>query len=161
MEPLPIESNTAEIILSQYSVEHIPDTAAAHFFREAHRALKTDGTLRVVTPNADLDLFAYKNRDLSSFFWIPWMSTPKVYQQMGYRIPLNQASLEQIILVHFAANASTIHVGGNQNQITDEEFREVMDSMPKEDALDYCTSRCSVEIQKKYRTNHMNWWTPE
>ena len=35
MQRLPIENDSAEIILSQYAVEHIPDRAAAFFFKDA------------------------------------------------------------------------------------------------------------------------------
>lgn len=27
-----------------------------------------------------------------------------------------------------------------------------------EDVLDYCTSRCKIDVQKEFRNNHINWW---
>lgn len=30
--------------------------------------------------------------------------------------------------------------------------------MDYEEALNYCCSKCSIEIQKKYPGNHINWW---
>ncbi|MCT4590054.1 MAG: class I SAM-dependent methyltransferase [Carboxylicivirga sp.] len=157
-KPLPIESDTAEIIQSQYTIEHIDNVSANYFFKEVYRSLKPGGVFKVVTPNIELDYHAYLNDDKYFYNWVNLHSSPRYHPVYGYKIPLNQASREQVALVHFAANASTIHKGNNPRQIKDEEFKEVMHTMKKEDALDYCTSRCSMEIQRQYRSNHVNWW---
>jgi predicted SAM-dependent methyltransferase len=159
--PLPIESGSAEIILSQYSIEHSAESAARFFFADAHRALKDDGILKIVTPNNELDVLAYHNNDRSYFHWNDWKSTDGVYQSLGYASKLTDASLEQVFLAHFAANAAMIHAGGNPNRVGDEEVREVMSTMSTEDALDHFTSRCCPEIQRRFRENHMSWWSPE
>ncbi|MGQ1787246.1 methyltransferase domain-containing protein [Saccharicrinis sp. GN24d3] len=158
MTPLPLESETAEIIQSQYTIEHITDKAAKYFFKEAYRTLKPGGIFKVVAPNIELDYRAYMNNDKSYFEWVDTQSQEKYRHVYGNETPLNQASLEQIALVHFAANASIIHEGGNPERIQDEEFKHVMRTMKMEDAFDYCTSKCSIEIQRKYRANHINWW---
>ncbi len=62
-QTLPIDDNTAEIILSQYSIEHVTNDAAEFFFKESYRALKPKGVFRVVVPNIELDMRAYKNND--------------------------------------------------------------------------------------------------
>lgn len=161
MEPLPIETETAEIIQSQYAIEHITTSAAKYFLKEVYRTLKPGGVFKVVTPNIELDYMAYKNKDRRYYSWIGFQSKKEISDFHGYKIPLSLATLEQVALVHFAANASTIHIGANPQQISDEEFIEVMNTMKMEDAYDYCVDRCSVEIQKKYRTNHINWWNHE
>jgi hypothetical protein len=76
-----------------------------------------------------------------------------------YKIPLNQASLEQIFLVHFASNASTIHADGAEERVEDESVRKVISEMNFEDAMNFFVSKCSIEKQKKYRQNHVNWWS--
>lgn len=160
MGPLPIADESAEIILSQYAIEHVPENAACFFFRDSHRALKQKGTLRIVTPNTELDVLAYQNRDKSYFHWNHWKSEEGVYQSLGYKSPLTEASMEQMFVAHFAANASSIHAGGNPNRICDREVREVMNDLEMEDALDHIASRCCLEIQRKYRENHISWWSP-
>ncbi len=160
-QTLPIEDNSAEIIQFQYSIEHIPDDIAAFFLKEVYRALKPGGVFKIVTPNSELDYLAYINKDYSYYTWIGYHSRKSFYEPMGYRVPLKEASYEQIALAHFAGNVSTIHIGGYPIKISDTEFSEVMKSMKMEDALEYCTSRCSLEVQKSYRLNHMNWWTHE
>ena len=160
-QPLPIGDNEAEIILSQYSVEHVPDTAAQFFFKEALRALKPNGILKVVTPNAALDVNAFMNRDETYYDWLDFFSSEEAMKRMGYRIPLNQASFEQVFLTHFAAAVSDIHTGDAPEKFSDSDVRNIMGDLPVADALNYFTSRCPVEVQRKHRFNHMNWWTPE
>lgn len=161
LKPLPIESNSAELVFSQYTIEHITNEAAENFFKEAYRVLKPGGVLRIVVPNAELDYIAYQNNDISYFDWIPMMSRKEVYEDLGLKKPLNSTSFEQVMLVHFAANTSTLHVGGNPSRISDDEFKEVMRSLPKQDAFDYCTGKCSVDVQRQFRRNHINWWNHE
>lgn len=155
-QTLPIDDNTAEIILSQYSIEHVTNDAAEFFFKESYRALKPKGVFRVVVPNIELDMRAYKNNDRSYFFWEDWsIDQPEIY---GLNKPLKHASIEQLFISHFAASASTVHIANNPDKIGDDEFKETLDSSGEEKALDYCISRCKIEIQKEYRYNHINWW---
>lgn len=112
---LPIKDNSAEIILSKYSIEHVTNDAADFFFKESCRALKDNGVFRVVAPNVELDVRAYNNKDRSHFFWEEWMS--KMPDVLGHRMPINQASLEQVFISHFAANASTLHVSDNPDKL--------------------------------------------
>jgi hypothetical protein len=67
-------------------------------------------------------------------------------------------SIEQAFLFHFASQVSTMHNDGAPERITDEQFRNIIQTRNMEDALNFCTSKCSVEIQKKYRGDHINWW---
>lgn len=149
LKPLPMESNSAELVHSQYAIEHITDDAARVMFKEVNRILKPKGVFRIVAPNNELDYIAYSNNDPSYFYWANFFN---------YKIPLKEASLEQIFLVHFAANASIIHQDPAPNPINDAEFKQIFSENPFADAMDICTSRCSVEKQKRYRYNHINWW---
>jgi len=33
--------------------------------------------------------------------------------------------------------------------------------MEYEEALNHCISKCSLEVQKKYPGNHINWWNKD
>ena len=52
--PLPMESDSAEIIQSQYTIEHIDNEATNYFFKEAYRSLKPGGVFKVIAPNNEL-----------------------------------------------------------------------------------------------------------
>ena len=156
---LPLESNDAELFLSRFTIEHITDEAALYMLKEVHRCLKQNGVFRIIAPNNELDYSAYQNNDLSFFDWIGWQSEPKTMKKLCYAIPPNATSIHQVFLAHFASNASIIHGDGSENPIVDEEFEEIMKSLAFEDAMNFCTARCSVEKQKLYRQNHINWWT--
>lgn len=159
LDPLPIQSQSAELVYSQYAIEHIPNNSVLRMFKEVNRILKNKGIFRIVTPNIELDYIAYMNKDISFYEWIDYFSQPHIYKQHGYKSPLNQSSFEQIFLSHFATNASTLHREGEHKRVSDEELIHVFNTMSLEDALDHCTSRCSVEVQKRFRQNHMNWWS--
>jgi SAM-dependent methyltransferase len=141
MKPFPIESDSAGLAHSRYSIEHLTDEAALFFFKEVLRILKSKGIFRVVAPNIDLDYRAYQRGDRSFFYW----QGPHV-------------SLEQAYLIHIASNRSIHHSDSGPVQLTDADFRTILDSMPFEAAMDTIVSKCSMEKQLKYRDNHINWW---
>ena len=158
LEPLPVETNSAEIVYSSHTVEHITNKAAHNIFKEAYRILKPNGSFRITTPNIDLDYRAYQQNDRTYFYWINTYSIPKNWKRVKYNKPLNNASIEQIFIAHFAASVSTLHSDGSKERITDNELNKLFNEMSYEEALDYCCSKCSIEVQKKYPGNHMNWW---
>jgi SAM-dependent methyltransferase len=143
LTPLPLASDSAELVHSRVTIEHMPDEAARLLLAEIHRVLKPSGVFRVVAPNMELDLRALARGDRAYFGW----ARP-------------QDSLEQAFLTHFAANASTRHPDGASTRITDDEFRHALATRSPEDALDWCVSRCSLEVQRRTRSDHINWWTP-
>jgi hypothetical protein len=115
-------------------------------FNEVYRILKNGGIFRISTPNIDLDYRAYFNNDITFFYWY------------GKNAVL---SIEQAFLHHVATQLSTIATDGPPERIGDEQFRDLLKNNSLEDALNYCTSRCSLEIQKRNRQNHINWWNPQ
>lgn len=131
LTPLPVESDSAEIVYSSHLIEHITNDAARNLFNEAFRILKKNGIFRVTAPNIDLDYRAYKERDRHYFYWLE-----------------EPYSVQQLFRSHFATSAS----------ISDSELNEIFGKMEYEKALDYCISKCSVEEQKKHPGNHINWW---
>ena len=157
LKPLPIESSSAEIVYSSHMIEHITDGAANNLYSESHRILKDGGFLRVITPNIDLAYTAYKDNDRRFFYWVDDFSTPRI----KYKIPLNEASIEQIFLEHFATSVSTLHSDGADERISDDELNRIFSETEYTSALSYCTSRCPIGIQKKYPGNHINWWNKD
>jgi len=158
LTPLPVQDDSAEIVYSSHTIEHIINEAAQNMFNESHRILRKGGVFRVNTPNIDLDFRAYKENDRHFFYWIDWYSTPKACQRIKLNRPLNEASIQQIFLWHFASSVSTLHADGSPERITDEELDRIFREMEYEEALNYCISKCSLEVQKKYPGNHINWW---
>ena len=143
MEPFPVETSAAELVHTRFTIASITDAAAQYLFGEVHRILKNGGIFRISTPNIDLDYRAYFNNDMTFFYWFENDKT---------------VSIEQAFLFHVASQLSSIHPDGVAERITDEQFRDLLKTKKMEDALDFCTSKCSVEIQKKHRQDHINWW---
>lgn len=141
MDPLPIDSSSAELVHSRFTVDRLTDDAARFFFSEAYRILKKGGVFRIVSTNVDLDFRAYLNNDKNYFFWL------------GERL-----SIEQMFLYHVLTQLSTIYPDPSGEKITDDELKRIFDTMGYEEALNYLASKCSVEIQKKKRYDHFNWW---
>ncbi|MCO6453101.1 MAG: methyltransferase domain-containing protein [Caldilineales bacterium] len=158
LEPLPIDSEFAEIVYSSHTVEHIDNSAAQNMFNESYRILKPGGFLRITTPNIDLEYRAYRENDRNYFYWIEMYSIPKNWRRVKYNKPLNEASIEQIFLTHFASSVSTLHSDGASERIDDNDLKILFSELEYEKALNHCISKCPIEIQKKYPGNHMNWW---
>ena len=158
LEPLPIADNSAEVAYSSHTIEHISNAAAQNMFNEVHRILKPQGIFRITTPNMDLEYRAYRENDRHYFYWIDAYSIRKNWERVKYNRSLSDASIEQIFLTHFASSVSTLHVDGAPERIDDEELNVLFEKLKYEEALDYCIAKCSIETQKKYPGNHINWW---
>lgn len=158
LAPFPIDDNSAEVVYSSHTVEHINNAAAQNMFNEAYRILKPNGYLRITTPNIDLEYRAFKENDRAYFYWIDAYSIPQNWKRAKWNKPFNEASTEQIFLAHFASSVSTLHSDGAPVRIDDEELRRLFQCMKAENVFDYCISLCPLEIQKKYPGNHINWW---
>jgi hypothetical protein len=139
--PLPIASDSAELIHSRFTVDRITDEAAQLLFNEAHRILKPGGIIRLVSTNLDLDYRAYLNNDRDYYFWLD----PNV-------------TMEQAFLFHMVTQVSTLYEDPFSQKVTDEEFKNLLKEMSYEDAVSRCCAKCSVEIHKRHRYDHFNWW---
>ena len=158
LQPFPIENDKAEIIYTSHTIEHINDSAAQNMFNESYRVLKKGGVFRATTPNIDIEFQAYNRNDRDYFYWIETYGIEKNWKKALYNQPLTEASTAQVFLTHFASAVSTLHADGAPERIDDKKLAELFRTLPFEDALNYCTSRCPDEIQKRYPGNHMNWW---
>jgi ubiquinone/menaquinone biosynthesis C-methylase UbiE len=150
---LPVGTNTTDLIYSSHVIEHVTDEAVLNMCKEACRILKPGGIFRVQAPNIDIfyDKFKKGNR-------IHWLD---IKYPINSRVPLKKASLPQTFLWVFAANATRIHTDGAAIRLSDKEIINSFDSMSYEEALNYCASFVSIDKQKKYPGNHMNWWNPD
>ncbi len=161
LRPIPVEDCRAKVVYSSHTVEHITDRAAQHMFSEAFRILEKGGLIRVTTPNIELYLRAYRNNDVHLFRYLDAPYYHDNCDRFALNMPPAAASMEQKTLYSFAAQLSTMHKDGASEQVTDADFRALFDTMAQEKALDYLTSRCSLDIQRKYAGNHINWWNAE
>lgn len=150
LTPLPVDTESADLIYSSFCIEHVTDAAVVHMLREAHRILKPGGIIRLQAPDVDA-FYAYFVRGLR----IPWadVKVPGTSQ-----VPLREASLPQTFLWTFAANATEIHVNGAKVRLSDDEIIAAFVDWPYHMALNCCQSFVSLEKQKLYPGNHMNWW---
>lgn len=158
LTPIRVEDNTAKIVYSSHTIEHITNDAAQNLFNEAYRILEPGGIIRLTTPNINLDYKAYKNNDRHYYYWISNYSNPQNMDRAKFNTPFNKASLQQIFLTHFATSASELHIDGAKERISDKEVDRVFKELSYEEALDHCLSKCDIEVQKKYPGNHINWW---
>lgn len=156
--PLPLPSDSAELFYTSHTIEHIDDKSVANLFHESYRILKKGGAIRIVTPDTDKAYAAWRRNDRSYFFWINWEMFNKDYELQCINTPLKQASLAQIFLEDFAAAASQIALVGAEKRISDQELEKLFSELPYEEVLNYCTSLCTVERQRKYPGSHMNWF---
>ncbi|MFW9996693.1 MAG: methyltransferase domain-containing protein [Candidatus Odinarchaeota archaeon] len=158
LDKLPIPDDSAEIVYSSHTVEHINDEAAQNIFNEANRILKKGGTFRFSTPNVDLEYKAYSNGDRDYFYWIDAYSVRKNYERIKLKMPMKESSVQQVFLFHFASSLSELVNDESLETVSDEEIDEIFSKLDYEEALNYFTSRCPLTVQMKYPGFHMNWW---
>lgn len=153
LDPLPIETETADIIYSSHVIEHITDKAAENMIKECCRVLKPGGVLRITAPDILFVVRAYRHNWDCVF--------DKYWDKIGgmTKNPLRAVSIEQKFLWHFASQVSTNHADGADKRISDKLFQALFGSLPLEEFLNHCTSLISIKKQKLYPGNHCNWWT--
>jgi len=147
MTPLPVGDCQAELAHTRFTIASLTDEAARYMFSEIFRILKKGGIFRISTPNIDLDYRAYRQNDKTFFYWF------------GETTPV---TIEQAFLYHVASQTSSLHPDAAQapEKIGDEQFRELLRTKTMEEALNFCTSKCSLAFHKTHRQDHINWWNP-
>src|SRR6185436_3521924 len=160
LAPLPLTSDSANLIYPSHTIEHVNNESVQNLFNEVFRVLKKEGVFRIVTPNIDTDYRAWRDNDRDYFYWVNWPSTPEDLKRVKIKIPMSEVSTAQVFLDHFAAYACTHHIEGKE-KITDGEMERIFNEMSLVDALNYCISKCPVEIQKQNPWNHINWFNKE
>jgi len=157
-KPIPVPDNTAELVYTSHTIEHVDNASVHYLFKEVHRILKPGGIFRIVTPDTELAYKAWQRNDRRFYEWLFNPIHIEKSDQYLLNIPYNQASLTQVFLEEFASQASTITRVGAKKRISDLEMTELFRTKSLEEALDYCISLCSIEIQKQYPWRHINWF---
>ncbi len=102
LKPIPIDTNSAEVVYSSHTVEHINDQAAQNMFNEIYRILKPNAYFRITTPNIDLEYRAFKENDRDYFYWIDNYSIHKNWKSIKLKKPMDKKSTEKYLLKQFA-----------------------------------------------------------
>ncbi len=157
-QPIPVETGSAEVVYTSHTIEHVNDEAVQNLFNEACRMLKSGGFFRIATPDIDIEYRAYVENDRDYFYWIDYYSSEKDFKRVNLRKPLNQETTAQVFLENFASQASEIPLHGAVKRISDMELKDLFATRSFEDAMNYCTSLCSIEIQRQNPGNHINWF---
>ena len=135
-------------------MEHITDEAAQNLFNESFRILKENGVFRITMPDIDLDYIALQNNDFNHYYWFKKKNNPKIsHQKIKTTISKDQASIQQIFLFQFTTQISELYDNEKTQKISDNELMKLFKKNTFEDALDYCTSKCNVNIQKENPKN--------
>ena len=156
-DPLPIESNSAEIVYTSHTIEHIKEDAVLIFFREAFRTLKPRGVFRVTTgPDAETNYRAMINGDTHWFYWDDWYAESGSFEHV-YHKPANSVPIEERWLAHVAAPLAPNDISPSEHKFNAVEIRRIIDELGLEKALDFFTSKC--DFDSKRPGNHISWWT--
>jgi predicted SAM-dependent methyltransferase len=141
-ESLPIEDESAYVVYSSHTVEHISMNAVERMLKETYRILRPGGFFRVTTPNATLFWNSFVEND--KYLW------RYLFRDQSYS---EKRSVKEMLIDYFAS----------QIALDDTLMKKVMKD-PKsegrmEDVLDFFTSFCTIETQALHPEGHMNWWS--
>ncbi len=145
-EPLPIADGTVELAYTSHVVEHIPEPDVRHMLAEVHRCLMVGGLLRVTCPDMDLNYDALMRNDLEHWSW------PSAY---------DLTTIEQRFLENLATELVVGYRDERTETLTDAEVREILQSMPKEAALDFIIAKTNPALQRENPGHHVGWFNTE
>lgn len=156
---IPVESNTAEIVYTSHTIEHISEPAVHKMLSEAFRMLKQRGGVRITAPNAWLDYRAYQNNDKDYFFWYKnWFVNNTNWTRNFSHSPAD-ASIEQLFLTHMLSPRAQIILQNHPNKLSDVALKEIIKTHNFKEAMNILAQGC--EFDEKFAGNHISWWTPE
>lgn len=154
---LPIKENSAEIVYSSHTIEHVDDKAVLNMLKEAYRILKPGGCIRLTTPDANIEYEAYVKEDWSFWHWKTEYYSRKGKWERSYKRPLSEASIEQLFLHHFASQVCEIDTDNTAKvKYSDAEIKKVFSDNCMEEGLKFFTEQCSFNAKRP--GNHINWW---
>ncbi len=156
LEPLPITDNSAEIIYSSHTVEHVNDAAVENLLAHAYRALKPGGCIRLTMPDAELEYLAYARNDRLFFDWIDRYQKKDKWRRV-FAVSPSKVSLEQVFISQVAGQLSQLSKDNSSDKLSDDEIKAIFQKNPQVEALDLFCKRCS--FNPDFPGQHMNWWS--
>lgn len=159
LQPLLVESGSAELAFCSHTVEHLTDEQNRNMFREARRILNTGGVFRITCPNIEQYYQAYARRDMY------------ISGHHGYNIPFDEmetkagfskAEFSQWFVYEIATQLVT-SIDGHKPRY-DRDYAgldRIFQTMPVEEALDYLCGQIDYDLQRKLPGTHINWWTAD
>lgn len=157
--PLPIETDSAKIIYTSHTIEHVKEDAVQNLFNEAYRVLDRGGIFRITTgPDAETEFRALINNDQDWFYW------DRSYEDTGrfehiFTAPATSVSLAERWLHHVAHPLSRIDISPSSVKLKENEIWEIINKFGFPKALDYFCSLCNYDPLRP--GNHISWWTHE
>jgi predicted SAM-dependent methyltransferase len=154
---LPIKDDSAKIIYSSHTIEHITNAAVKKLFQQAFVKLEIGGVFRVTTgPDAETDYRALINNDEDWFYW------DRMYQKRGsyehiYSAPATSVSLAERWLHHVASQLSKIDLSPSEIKLNESEIYSLISQHGFPRVLDHLCGLCSFQPGRP--GNHINWFT--
>ena len=155
--PLPIASDSAEVLYTSHTIEHIKDDAVQNLFKEAHRTLKSGGYFRITCPNAEANYAALMRNDPDWFYWDNFYESPGSFEHL-YLKPPASAPIEERWLDSVANQLAphSLSLIPSKTKFHKSEIRELLTKYTREEMLNYLTSLCDFDPQRC--SSHINWW---
>ena len=155
-DPLPISSGVADAIYTSHVVEHLPEEAVSRFMREAHRALGSNGVLRISTgPDSDTDWAAMLRGDANWWFWFQdqsWLDS------IAHLPPM---SVADAWLFSVATARSSYSKAPSDHKYAPGEIDRLVQRYREEPQLLLDIVTNGIVFDKNFPGNHISWWNAE
>lgn len=138
-EFFPIASETAALVFSSHVLEHMSDDACMFTLKESYRILKKGGVMRIVVPDMEKALHAYRNKDRDFFY--------------SREICLTGNSLERRLVNFFASYQTANHDYRGGPIVPDETVRERVGSLSRYEFAKWCVSMIPESAPYKAHVN--------
>ncbi len=156
LRPVPIADETAELVYSSHTVEHLLDGQVDFLLGEIARILKPGGVLRITTPNIRLYYLAYKRRDVH--FNHHYGSK----LQFGQGETFTRDRLSIWLVNEFATQLVQSVCDGHVPRFQDpKELDALLASGTMEDTFARLSAMIDFDLQRKAPCHHVSWWTNE
>ena len=159
-EPLPIASDSAEIVYTSHTIEHVSNDAVHNLCREAYRVLKPGGYFRITNgPDVLLELDAVKRGDVDHFYWDKDWDEPHRYSG-NYRQPASSVPIEERWLHHTFTQLAPNAIDTAARKFNATEIQKLLkNSTNIEKTLDELAELVTFDPNRP--GNHVSWWTPD
>jgi predicted SAM-dependent methyltransferase len=154
----PIDNNTADLVYTAHTLEHLSDAAVRHTLQESARVLKPDGVIRISVPDVDLAIRHYELENVEWFTEFRPNSPPnKLYST---RHGQEQCVMEEYLLSVFATHLTNARERGT----TDDHCADFVqvdsdyNSLSRHAFLQKYTDQVHDEWQMENPGLHRNWF---